>query len=430
MKKQFPGYFANGAKDLEQLWGECLFILDANVLLSLYRYSDSTRSDLLSVFTSLADRLWVPHQVAQEYLINRLAVIGDQVKTYDETVKKADVLKKLLENVNQHPFVSSQTLSECNNVFEKIVAELNASKKVHDSRISSDEIKDQLEVLLDERVGEGYSREELEAVLVKGKVRYDEKVPPGFRDAKKGGDSPLFFDRCKPYGDYIVWLQMIAKAKEIDKPVIFVTGDVKEDWWVEANGKTVGPQPQLINEFREQTGRAFYMYTPDKFLERASAFLHREPSKGSVEEIRDVREDEIVLSSASSKLWAFMHDRLLPYDRIISTQLSDFHLPTAVPREDLRYEDLLTERHALHLHTQELSAELSEVLNLRDTNRAVFDRMSRDSKRYPPRELEMILNEIKGAERSVLELRSKLVDLESRAYAVGLRISDIESRDN
>lgn len=292
MKKEFPGYFASGSADIESLWDKCLFVLDANVLLSLYRYSDSTRSDLLQVFESLGERLWVPNQVAYEYLSNRLVVIGEQVRAYDDAIKKTDALRKSLESVNQHPFVSVNALAECNQTFDKLLVELNANKLIHEKRISSDEIKDQLESLLEGRVGSEYSREKIEQAISDGKIRYEEKIPPGFNDAKKGGDSALLSERRKPYGDYIVWLQIIERSSEVGKPVVFVTGDVKDDWWVTFNGKNVGPLPQLIQEFLSCAGHAFYMYPPERFLERASTYLQREASQQAVKEIRDVREEE------------------------------------------------------------------------------------------------------------------------------------------
>lgn len=286
MKSSFPGHFANSSADVKEIWDNCLFVLDANVLLSLYRFSDATRIELLKVFRSLKERLWIPHQVAQEYLVNRLVVIGDQVKSYDDTVRKVEGLKKSLENINQAPFVSVETQQAAAKVFDMLNKEFAQNKEVHDRRIYSDDIKDELEILFEGRVGAAYSRDEMEDLIAKGKARYDEKIPPGFSDVKKGGESELFADRCKPYGDYIVWLQMITKAKSSGMPIIFVTGDVKEDWWLNFQGKTVGPLPALVQEFQEEADTRFYMYTPHKFLERANEHLEQVVSQVAVEEIK------------------------------------------------------------------------------------------------------------------------------------------------
>lgn len=286
MKSSFPGHFANGSEDVKEIWKDCLFVLDANVLLSLYRFSDATRTELFNVFNSLKGRLWIPHQVAQEYLTNRLGVIGDQVKSYEETVKKVESLRKGLENVNQAPFVSVETQQEAAKFFDRLNDEFIQNKGVHERRIYSDDIKDELEALFEGRVGAPYSRDEMEELVTKGKARYDEKIPPGFSDVKKGGESELFTDRCKPYGDYFVWLQMISKAKSSGVPIVFVTGDVKEDWWLSFQGKTIGPLPALIQEFQEAANTKFYMYTPHKFLERANEHLEQAVSQVAVDEIK------------------------------------------------------------------------------------------------------------------------------------------------
>lgn len=304
MKKEFPGYFANSGSDIESLWAKCLFVLDANVLLDLYRYSDSTRDELLTVFDFLADRVWVPHQVVHEYLVNRLETIGHQEKIYDDTAKRVKDLKGLLEAQNQPPFISESLLVDCVVMLDKLNGELSDNKKIHESRISTDEIKDRLQLLLDGKVGAPYSSEKLEEILVSGKIRYDEKIPPGYKDAKKGGDSIVFLDRCRPYGDLIVWLQIMDKSRETGSPVIFVTGDTKEDWWTKFQGKTIGPHPQLVAEFLSSTGNAFYMYPPDRFLERAGVYLEKQTTEKSLREIRDVRdEDAALLDEAINSYW-------------------------------------------------------------------------------------------------------------------------------
>lgn len=292
MKTEFPGYFASNEDDIEALWADCLFVLDTNVLLSLYRYSDATRAELLKVFNSLAERLWVPHQVAQEYLTNRLAVIGEQAKAYEDSVRKIDAIRKGFENSNYHPFVSVETLSECVSVFDKLVEELNLNRVAHEGRISLDEIKDHLESLLEGKVGKGFDRAKLEQIIAQGEVRYEQKVPPGYCDAKKGGDSKIFADQCKPYGDYIVWLQIIEHAKQSGRAVIFVTGDSKDDWWMSFQGRTVGPRPQLIEEFLFETNKLFYMYSPDRFLERANSYLQQDTSPEAMIEIQSLRDEE------------------------------------------------------------------------------------------------------------------------------------------
>ncbi|WP_438301905.1 PIN-like domain-containing protein [Pseudomonas sp. NMS19W] len=192
MRSAFPGHFANKSKDIQLLWEECIFVLDANVLLSLYRFSDATRSELFQVFYSLQERLWIPNQVAQEYLENRLSVIADQVKTYDDSIKKVENIKKGLENQNIPPFVTPALLSKSETVFKSLLGEFDENRKLHEKRIHDDEIKDELELLFDGKVGAPFSRQEMEGIIEQEKQRYEERIPPGFSDAKKGGSLCYF----------------------------------------------------------------------------------------------------------------------------------------------------------------------------------------------------------------------------------------------
>ncbi|WP_223546714.1 PIN-like domain-containing protein [Pseudomonas sp. A-B-19] len=293
MKKMFPGYFSNDPDILNDIWGRCLFVLDANVLLSLYRYSNETRSELFEIFKLLNDRLWVPHQVASEYLVNRVSVIGQQVKVYDDAVKSVEDLRRSFENPKQHPFVQDETLKAAIVSFEKVVEDLGSNKKVYLQKIEVDDVKAGLEKLLDGRVGESLTEEEVADVLLTGPLRYLQKTPPGYKDAKKGGDSDLAADKLKPYGDYIVWRQTLAKAKADGLPVIFVTGDSKEDWWSIYSGKPLEPHPQLVDEFVKEVGQNFYMYLPEKFMERANEYLDRATSQSAIDEIVDVRAEDL-----------------------------------------------------------------------------------------------------------------------------------------
>jgi len=67
MKNIFPGYYRPTEEKFSNLWNSCLFVLDANVLLNLYRYSQETSNELIQILKQISDRLWIPHQAALEY---------------------------------------------------------------------------------------------------------------------------------------------------------------------------------------------------------------------------------------------------------------------------------------------------------------------------------------------------------------------------
>ncbi|SPO61536.1 protein of unknown function [Pseudomonas inefficax] len=107
-------------------------------------------------------------------------------------------------------------------------------------------------------------------------------------------------DRLLPYGDYIGWLQLLEKSRTDGLDVIYVTGDNKEDWWLRLNGKTLGPLPALVEEFISVTSQRFYMYLPDRFLERAGEFLDQKVSAQAMEEVREARRDDPLSDTSSS----------------------------------------------------------------------------------------------------------------------------------
>ena len=182
MKSAFPGQFSSNPKNIKNLWEEAIIALDANVLLDLYRYSDSTRSAFLNVLELMRERVWISYQVAGEYFSNRLSVISAQAKHYDDSVKVLEKLRASFENQKQHPFVAGETLAGFVESFNKLVSELKESQAAHARRISEDEIKEILGDLFDGRVGPSYDDARLEGMITDGAERYKNKIPPGFKD--------------------------------------------------------------------------------------------------------------------------------------------------------------------------------------------------------------------------------------------------------
>ncbi|WP_411991386.1 PIN-like domain-containing protein [Agarivorans sp. DSG3-1] len=289
MKDLFPGHFKDSEKELKKAWDESLFVFDANILLNLYRYSDSTRSEFIRILDKMKERIWLPHRAAEEYLNNRLVVISQQEKSYDETKNSIDNLKQTLKNSRQHPFVSRDVMDNANGAFDKLLAELDSNKLTHTKRINDDEIQDAIAAMFESRVGQPYDNDELKNLIVEGESRYKEKIPPGFKDGGKGGYSNIFVEKCKKYGDLIVWKQVIDKAITENQSIVLVTDDKKEDWWEKVNGKTLGPRPELVKEFRDKTNKSFHMYKADRFLELARVNLGENVSDEIVEEIREAR---------------------------------------------------------------------------------------------------------------------------------------------
>lgn len=310
MKDLFPGHFKESDESLKEAWETSLFVFDANILLNLYRYSDTTRNEFIRILNKLKGRVWLPHRAAEEYLNNRLTVIDQQEKSYDDTIKLIESLQQDLDNTRQHPFVSKGVMRKVNSVFDELCNELKKNKSAHTDRISSDEIKDSIAIIFGKNVGTPYDKGQIDQLISAGEERYKQKIPPGFKDGSKAGDSEVFSEKCRKYGDLILWTQVIDKAIESNKSVVLVTDDKKEDWWEKFKGKTVGPRPELVKEFKDRANQAFHMYQADRFLELARVNLGEKVSEEIVEEIREVRQRDKLALRRMKEIELYKHRKM------------------------------------------------------------------------------------------------------------------------
>ena len=117
--------------------------------------------------------------------------------------------------------------------------------------------------ILEGRVGDPFSKEQIDQIKEESRHRFKRRIPPGYEDADKAPDEAL--------GDLIIWKQILAEQSERKAPAVFVTDDRKEDWWLIAQGKLLGPRPELRKEYNETTGKNLMFCTPKRFVEWAIA---------------------------------------------------------------------------------------------------------------------------------------------------------------
>jgi hypothetical protein len=300
MKNQFPGYYLPTDEQFAAIWRECQFVLDANFLLNLYRYTPETREELIGILEQLGDRLWVPHQAALEYQRNRLVVIDRQASVYQEfqgKLRKAqESLRNDLQSLARHPFINVGALiKRLDRAFSSVRRDLARKGKEHPDLLQSDPIRERVTVLLQGRVGAPFDGKRLQEIYRTGRDRYAAQVPPGYTDAGKQDD--------RQYGDLILWFQVLDYARASKKPVVLVTDDRKDDWWWRFKGRTIGPRTELVAEVLSEAAVAFYMYQADPFMERARNYLNVQVKQEAIEEVRGVRrrdEDRAAASRVSA----------------------------------------------------------------------------------------------------------------------------------
>lgn len=285
MRETFRGYYRPTNNEFSELWKNCIFSFDANILLNIYRYSPEGRKKFMHILNEASNRIIIPYQAAKEYQNNRLEVIKDQEDAYDKIIRRLqksfDTNVKELNSFKRHPLINVENIiNDLEILYNAIESNLQEKKECHPDLFVKDDLRDELtELLNDEKIGKPCTPEEIEKILEKCKDRFENKIPPGYKDSSKDEN------KC---GDLILWYQLINIAKNTGLPLIFVTDDKKEDWWWIYAGKTIGPRPELIEEMYNKAGVPFYMYKTDQFMELALNHFFKEDDPKFMEEVKNV----------------------------------------------------------------------------------------------------------------------------------------------
>lgn len=287
----FEAYETPTESDYRRLLTDGIVVPDANVFLNLYRYNEQTRNDLFSVLRGLGDRLWVPHQVVVEFWRNREAVLQDPRDTSvtirdlaGQRDKAISTFRSWANRVSLRQQRTAELIEALTQAFATVtdgVSELSDKDASSFARnTNQDPVLIELEPIMQGRVGPVLDKDEHTEAIAEAKARADSKTPPGYKDAGK--------DLIASAGDYLVWLQTIRQAKLEKRDVLFVTGDVKEDWWRREHGELRGPRPELVAEMKAQASVRLFMLRPESLLVQARQALQINVSDESVQDIEKV----------------------------------------------------------------------------------------------------------------------------------------------
>ncbi|WP_163061159.1 PIN-like domain-containing protein [Bacillus cereus] len=316
MKELFAGYIRYSDEEFKEIWKKAIFVVDTNVLLNFFKYSTKdTTSSFFDILKGLkeAERLYIPHHVALEFIFNYENVMNSQSDGINQLVNNLMQLKEEANTVfnrvkSFHPYVINNNFKFILDDLEEINQKLEFQKEKEIGSLPDvQELKKNLFELMDGIIGESYNQTKINEIEKEGKERYKHEVPPGWKD--KNEKQKLNFRTYggiryqQLYGDLIVWNQMIDKVKneeENTKPIIFITEEKKVDWWEKDESDNIKrPQPHLIQEFLEKTKQKFYMYRIDTFVKYAKEYLGADVSDEQmqnlttqVENIRKVEEQE------------------------------------------------------------------------------------------------------------------------------------------
>jgi hypothetical protein len=284
MRSTFVGWYAKSPEQLKTLWDAALIVPDTNILLHLLRHSAEVRAQLMDVFERKKASLWIPYQVGAEFQRRRLDVQQHALDAYDrlgnDLTTFVNQAKNSLNQYRAHPVIDIERELSALAVFQADFQQRMAAAKAQHRPEELDVSFAKVTELFTGKVGVKPTAERIAAIHKEGNDRYAKKIPAGFEDTKKaaeGGDK---------FGDLVIWMEMIEKAKADKRPIIFVTDDGKSDWWNIHRGRKLGPHPALVEEFLAATGQEFHIYELLQFL-RYAAGTGSQIKEASVQKIAD-----------------------------------------------------------------------------------------------------------------------------------------------
>lgn len=322
-------------------------VLDANVLLDLYRFTQDGREQVFSVLELFGrKRLWLPHQIGLEFSRNRAKAVQGRISAlhlaskalpvkFDAAAKLvremrdsvADLMREMAQDeaaadsvVEAIPNdVLHVTLQEWQTLLAGKLKSLRAAEAVTPRAVQSeDPLVPRIADLYGSSIGEPFPEATLRDLVDRASnYRYPNMIPPGFADTEK--ETNLL-----AAGDYIVWEQILRYADSLPSPrrLIFVSGDTKGDWYErDGNGKPIRPWPALHDEMKNRTGAEILILRPREFLRGAQDFLGARLENETYEEVdRIVRANEDRESASAGDLLGSPGTKAIDFSRPNSGQ--------------------------------------------------------------------------------------------------------------
>ncbi len=300
----------------KQLWKKAVIVFDSSALLDFYFLPKDTRDQIFNELFGgkLKKRLWIPAHVKFEFYKNHEKVRLKPIEKKYEPIKNISlknlvgnveklvrIINDIKENTNKsdyHPHIDQVEILSFEKKLDSFKKETSGFKdKISDlinkeiEKINDQSTDDDVSKAIQNHfsIGSEYDFQKLIQISKEGEHRYKFKIPPGYEDYQSGEKIGM-----QIFGDLIIWLQLIEYAKEINKSIIFVCNDTKEDWYRPNGGKTKNsPRHELIKEFHDSVKSEFWMYDLSQFLHKSNKYLDTTINDETIdqlsEEITDTR---------------------------------------------------------------------------------------------------------------------------------------------
>jgi len=255
--------------------------LDTNILLRYYSVSFKSREILLRFFSEHHHRIYITAQVQKEFIKNREDVID---RFFDETLSKfgddlkSDIINKiqaykdrnkiLLDDFDFLDSKLTKIYNDATKSFEQLSKEIAAIKAKNPATKYDDEL---LSVVMKMNLIDNLSEEDIrflqseydvlkkgiEITKIKSEIGKPQKAFPGLADLIEKPESP--------YGDYLIYHEMIKLAKEKMTNVLFLTYDTTKGDWLKSNKE---PHTHYIQTIYRATGQTLFFIDAERFFDK------------------------------------------------------------------------------------------------------------------------------------------------------------------
>lgn len=305
--------YAEGFEAARNLDGQLPIILDTNILLGFYGMSQNEKQKLIQFIENYRHRIYIPSQVEQEYLRNRLSVIkkdfftplnkiaddfsalrneiGGKLQSFSESKKKIlsqdypalwDELRKIEEEVkavlNDEKFynelVTQVGTTTQNN---KNIAYIDDLLALTSTLRKTDPLNDIETVFLKEH----FNNLMVQYNGAKDNVRWKYAIP-GCGE-----------DKDDAVGDFVIFHEILKFMKTHNTSCIFLTNDVTKGDWLQ---KDKNPHNHYLEQSFLVTGHIVYIIHAEQTLPNISfENIHKAAKKEPVELKEQV--DEAIFES-------------------------------------------------------------------------------------------------------------------------------------
>ena len=274
--------------DIAGIIDRLVIVPDTNILLYLYKCSFNASQNIVDLLNKVKDKVIIPSRVYKEYLGHKDEEQAKIDRKYDNFAKNlknqvTELKRKLGKNISEsrkYEFPDCDVLEVgINSFLDKIVQaittyENSLSSEKQNKSVQQANVEQIIQFWKDnEKVMDDVTIIRLLEYIQEGELRFRYKMPPGYMDEaekdkgketdkekKRNSKADGFEDRIRKYGDLFIWKEILEIGKKLTngEKVIFLTNDVKEDWWIvkgeQDNKIPICMREELKQEYVAATG--------------------------------------------------------------------------------------------------------------------------------------------------------------------------------